>query len=158
MVSRNEQHLGVITYESLPHMLKFGLQSLKKERQKRLAMGTVAAVTTGIATVAGKPATFSLAIGATSLTLDYNKKIRRSTANVGARTAMAGNPERMWEAEPRIKAFMESGATHVFVDRKLNLHFIRAPKYAGKAHLPFLGRMRAPLLSLEDQERYLSKA
>ncbi len=109
-------------------------------------MGAVSAV--GFVSSAARPATLGGAILAVSLTEDYDKKVRSWTKQVGATAAWEGNlgnTEKWRKSEPRIRAFLESGATHVFVDRKLNLHFIRAPKYEGKEHLPFIGRMRAPL-------------
>ncbi|MDP3742232.1 MAG: hypothetical protein Q8R15_02865 [Candidatus Micrarchaeota archaeon] len=45
-----------------------------------------------------------------------------------------------------IKRFIKQGATHVFVDRQANIHFVKAPEQLlGTSFRPIVGRMRSPI-------------
>ncbi len=46
----------------------------------------------------------------------------------------------------KVDSFLAKGATHALIDRKGNVHFVKAPsKLANKPFRPIFGRLRAPL-------------
>ncbi len=69
-----------------------------------------------------------------------NRRVRKATFEAGFEV----NRRKEFD-DGRIKRFIDQGATHVFFDRKGNLHFVKHEKMRGKWFRPIFGRMHTPL-------------
>ena len=74
-------------------------------------------------------------VGAGIASVAKNVDIRQKTTNLALRLMR----------HKKTLEYLRKGATHLFVNRSGDVHFIKAPKYKGKPFRPIIGRLRAPL-------------
>ncbi len=132
--------IGSLPLKELPNSVKSEMVKLWKTRYYR---DGDAALTATVGVTATNPQgyraiPFGIIMG--GLFARSNSRVRNQTREIGKETNRFRNNE-------QFKQFMERGATHVFMSRKGDLHFVKAPEHEGKAFRPIIGRLRAPLTS-----------
>lgn len=151
MVSKREEILGAVPFQSLPPLIRREVLELRKSRRNRLAIGAILPIVLGHSIANGRTFLDKEVFGA-YLANRFNKDVQKRTANAGELVAEYRG-EAPYYSHPAIEAFLKQGATHVLVDRKLNVHFVKAPKYEGKVRIPFVGRMRVPIDTRARKEK-----
>lgn len=138
--------LGSMDYPALPVRLKAGVDSLKKARWHRTlpAVASVLGYTAaGFAILAKAPVIEPLIYSGTATIFAADSA--RHGRNVKQLSLDLGKAVGLSRDHPTVKHFISQGATHVFVDRGKNIHFVKAPHLKGEPFRPLVGRVHAPV-------------
>ncbi len=68
--------------------------------------------------------------------------------------AIAAHVEKNPTNHININLLKLKGATHIFLDKEGNVHFVKAPKLSGKLFRPFFGRLRAPINQFKEPPKH----
>ncbi len=149
--------LGSVKYDDLPRNVQDEVISLARKRALiKLNMTEIAAGATifglgaafridKMVEAAGDPRALAIAIPVGGIAVGIEGSMKRNRDLIRAHAQISGA---VYDArtEPHFKQFYDKGATHLLVDRKRNIHFVKAPdRFTGKMFRPLFSRTRTPV-------------